>query len=226
MFDFSFLFLLVYFEFGLKILGIANIYLVNTHNFVSNFFATYILKFQKWYHGSILGIGSLDIYPKCPWEKNKKLTEERAKQAELLQTVHARATIDALAKQAALHAVAMLKCEAVNQFTADHLGSTASSVSSAMAAWHPSSPSLSSTHEPPPNPAAPSRLGVPSSEVHFMVAGGGFSPIIDLNRTPLVSESLSGYSKTPRACAPEDLPDAAGLFGPMPTQPMVDKVLP
>jgi hypothetical protein len=196
---------------------------VNTHNFVSNFFATYILKFQKWYHGSILGIGSLDI-SKCPWEKNKKLAEERAKQAELDRA--RQSTIDALAKQAALHAVAMLKCEVVNQFTADHLGSTASSVSSAMAAWHPSSPSLSSTHEPPPNPAAPSRLGVPSSEVHIMVAGGGCSPIIDLNRTPLVSESSSGYSKTPRACAPEDLPDAADQFGPMPTQPMVDKVLP
>jgi hypothetical protein len=40
-------------------------------------------------------------------EKEKKLTEERAKQAKLLQTVHARATADALAKKAALHAVAM-----------------------------------------------------------------------------------------------------------------------
>jgi ribosomal protein S5 len=33
--------------------------------------------------------------------------------------MHARATIDALAKQATLHAVAMLKGEVVNQFTAD-----------------------------------------------------------------------------------------------------------
>jgi hypothetical protein len=36
--------------------------LANTHNFVSNIFATSILKFKKWYHGSILGVGSLNIY--------------------------------------------------------------------------------------------------------------------------------------------------------------------
>jgi hypothetical protein len=160
------------------------------------------------------------------WEKDKKLIEERAKQAELLQTVHARATADALAKQAALHAVAMLKGEVVNQFTVNHIGSTTSPVSSTTAAWRPSSPSLSSTHEPPPNLAVVSRLGVPSPEVHFMVVGGMCSAVIDLNRTPVAGESSSGHNKTPRARALEDLPDAADRFRQMPTQPMVDEVLP
>jgi hypothetical protein len=36
---------------------------MNTHNSVSILFAIYILKFWTWYHGSILGVGSLDIYP-------------------------------------------------------------------------------------------------------------------------------------------------------------------
>jgi hypothetical protein len=49
--------------------------------------------------------------------------------------VQAKANTDALAKQAALHVVVMLKGEVVNQFTIDHLGSTASSVSSSTAAW-------------------------------------------------------------------------------------------
>jgi hypothetical protein len=51
--------------------------------------------------------------------KEKKAAEERAKQAELLQIVHAKSNADALAKQAALHAVAILKGEVVNQFTVD-----------------------------------------------------------------------------------------------------------
>jgi hypothetical protein len=63
--------------------------------------------------------------------------EERAKQAELLQAVQSNTNTDALAKQAALHAVAMLKVEVVKQFTADHLGSTASSMSSATAVQTP-----------------------------------------------------------------------------------------
>jgi hypothetical protein len=46
----------------LKILGIVKTCLVNTHNSVLIFFATYILNYWKWYHCSILGIGSLDIY--------------------------------------------------------------------------------------------------------------------------------------------------------------------
>jgi hypothetical protein len=46
-------------------------------------------------------------------EKDKKLAEERVKQAEIMQSVHARATAEALAKQAAFHAVAMLKDEVV-----------------------------------------------------------------------------------------------------------------
>jgi hypothetical protein len=119
--------------------------------------------------------------------------------------VHARATANALAKQAALHAVAMLKGEVVNQFTADQLGSTTSSVSSVMAGWQR---------------PAPSWLGVPtlpSSEMHFMVAGGAYSPVIDLNRMPVGGETSSGHNKAPRARAAKDLPDASDLFGQMPT---------
>jgi hypothetical protein len=78
-------------------------------------------------------------------EKDKKLAEKKAKQAEILQSVHTRATAEALAKQAVVHAVAMLKGEVVTQFTADQFGSTASSVSSAATDWHrPASPALSS----------------------------------------------------------------------------------
>jgi hypothetical protein len=47
-------------------------------------------------------------------QKDKKAAEEKARQA-----VHARATAEVLAKQAAAHAVAMLKGEVVTQFTAD-----------------------------------------------------------------------------------------------------------
>jgi hypothetical protein len=65
--------------------------------------------------------------------------------------VQSNTNADALAKQAALHAVAMLKVEVVKQFTTDQLGSTASSMSSATAVqapWnHPaSSPLFVSTH--------------------------------------------------------------------------------
>jgi hypothetical protein len=158
-------------------------------------------------------------------EKEKKLTEKRAKQAEL-QTVHARATADALAKQAALHSMAMLRGEVLNQFTADQLGSTASSVSSVTPTWRPASPALSLMHELPPNPAAPSWLGVPSPKMYFMAAGGACLPVINLNHMHVAGESSLGHIKTPRARAPEDLPDAADLFGQMPTQPMVDEVLP
>jgi hypothetical protein len=144
--------------------------------------------------------------------------------------VHARAATDALAKQAALHAVAMLKGEVVNQFTTDHLGSTAKSVSSMdTISQRPVSLAMSLMHEPPPQPAALSRLGVltsPSSEMQFMAAGGAFPPAIDLNRMPVAGESSSGHNKDPRARAAEDLPDAFDLFGQMPTQPMVDEVLP
>jgi hypothetical protein len=66
----------------------------------------------------------------------------------------------ALAKQAAVHTVAMLKGEVVAQFTADQFGSTASSVLSVAARWHrPASSALSSMHEPPHQPAASSHLG-------------------------------------------------------------------
>jgi hypothetical protein len=44
-------------------------------------------------------------------EKDRKIVEEKARHAEILQSVHARATIEALAKQAAVHA--MLKGEVV-----------------------------------------------------------------------------------------------------------------
>jgi hypothetical protein len=46
-------------------------------------------------------------------QKDRKATEEKVRQAEMLQVVHARATPEALAKQAAVHAVAMLKSEVV-----------------------------------------------------------------------------------------------------------------
>jgi hypothetical protein len=122
--------------------------------------------------------------------------------------------------------MAVLKGEVVNQFTADRLGSTTSSVSSATAAWRLSSPSLSSTHEPPPNPVAPSRLGVPSSKVHFMAVGGACSPLINLNRTPVAGESLSGHNKTPYTAPRRIYPMRPTWFGQMPTQPTVDEVLP
>jgi hypothetical protein len=160
------------------------------------------------------------------WKKDKKFAEERAKQAELLQTVHAKATADAQAKQAALHAVAMLKGEVLNQFTVDQLGSTATLVSSVMVARRPASSALSSTHKPPPNLVAPSRLGVPSPEMHFRAAGAKYPPVNDLNCMPVAGETSFGHNKAPRAHTPEDLPDAFHLFGQMPTHPMVDEVLP
>jgi hypothetical protein len=46
--------------------------------------------------------------------KEKKAVEERAKLTELLQTVQTRANADTLAKQAALHAMVMLKGGVVN----------------------------------------------------------------------------------------------------------------
>jgi hypothetical protein len=49
--------------------------------------------------------------------------------------VHARATADALAKQTSLHAIAMMKGEVVNQFTADQFGSTASLVLLMVVGW-------------------------------------------------------------------------------------------
>jgi hypothetical protein len=128
-----------------------------------------------------------------------------------------------LAKQAAVHAVAMLKSEVVTQFAGDQFGSTTSSVSS-LAGWQrPASLALSSTCEPPSQLAAPSRLGVPAE---FATDGGTFQPVIDLNRTPVAGDASSGHSKAPRARAADDLPDAADLFGQMPTQPMFDEVLP
>jgi hypothetical protein len=97
-------------------------------------------------------------------EKDRKIAEEKARQAKILQSVHARATAEALAKQAAVHAIAMLKGEVVTQFSADQFGSTTSSVLSTAAGWYrPASLALSSTREPAPQPAAPSRLGVPMS---------------------------------------------------------------
>jgi hypothetical protein len=83
-------------------------------------------------------------------EKDKKDVEEKAKQTEILQAVHARATAEALAKQGAVHAISMLKGEVVTQFAADQFGSTTNSVSSAAAGWQcPASPALSSTRELP-----------------------------------------------------------------------------
>jgi hypothetical protein len=66
-------------------------------------------------------------------EKDRKAAEEKVRQAEILQVMHTRATAEALAKQAAIHAIAMLKSEVITQFAADQFGSTASSVSSAAA---------------------------------------------------------------------------------------------
>jgi hypothetical protein len=61
--------------------------------------------------------------------------------------------------------------------------------------------------------------------MQFMAGGGVFQPVIDLSRTPAAGETSSGHNKTPRARATEDLPDAADLFGQMPTQPTGDEVL-
>jgi hypothetical protein len=121
----------------------------------------------------------------------------------------------------------MLKGEVVTQFVAHHFGSTASSVSSAAAGWYrPVSSALYSTREPAPQPAAPSHLSVPkSSDMQFMGGRGAFQPVIDLNRTPVAGDTSSGHSKAPRVRATEDLPDAAVLFGQMPTQPKGDEVL-
>jgi hypothetical protein len=71
-------------------------------------------------------------------EKDRKVTAEKVRQAEMLQAVHVRATAEALAKQAAVHAVAMLKSEVVTQFAGDQFGSTASSVSAARGVATPS----------------------------------------------------------------------------------------
>jgi hypothetical protein len=65
----------------------------------------------------------------------------------MLQAIHARATAEALAKQAAIHAIAMLKSEVVTQFAADQFGSTTSSVSPAVGWQRPASPALSSRRE-------------------------------------------------------------------------------
>jgi hypothetical protein len=46
-------------------------------------------------------------------DKDRKIAEEKARQAKILESVHARATAEALAKQAAVHVVAMLKGEVV-----------------------------------------------------------------------------------------------------------------
>jgi hypothetical protein len=122
----------------------------------------------------------------------------------------------------------MLKGEVVTQFTTDQFGSTAISMSSTVAGWYcPASSVLSSMCEPAAQPAAPSRLGVPTyPEVQFMADGGALQSVIDLNRTPIAGDTSSGHSKAPRARAPEDLPDMADLFGQMPTQPTGDEVLP
>jgi hypothetical protein len=104
-------------------------------------------------------------------EKDKKAAKEKARQAEMLQAVHARATAEALAKQAAVHAITMLKSAVVTQFAANQFGSTASSVSSA-AGWQcPASPALSSMREPPSQAAVPPCLGVPAA---FTADGGAF----------------------------------------------------
>jgi hypothetical protein len=109
-------------------------------------------------------------------EKDRKITEEKVRQGKIMQSIHARATAEALAKQAAVHAIAMLKGEVVTLFTADQFGSIASFVLSVAAGWYrPASLALSSTREPPTQLAALSRLGVPTSpEVQFMAGGGMF----------------------------------------------------
>jgi hypothetical protein len=65
-----------------------------------------------------------------------------------------------------------------------------------------------------------------ASEVRFTTDGGAFQPVVDLNHTLVAGDTSSGHSKTPRAHAAEDLPDAVDLFGQMPTQPMFDEVPP
>jgi hypothetical protein len=99
--------------------------------------------------------------------KDKKAAEEKTRQAEVLQAVHARATAEVLAKQAAAHAIAMLKGEVVTQFAVDQFGSDG---------WQrPATSALSLTREPPPHTTAPSRLGVPTSlEVQFTAGGDAF----------------------------------------------------
>jgi hypothetical protein len=64
-----------------------------------------------------------------------------------------------------------------------------------------------------------------SPEINSMAAGGASPPIIDLNRTLAAGDSSSEHSKAPRARAAADLPDAADLFGQMPTQLTADEVL-
>jgi hypothetical protein len=88
---------------------------------------------------------------------------------------------------------------------------------------HLASPALLSTREPPSQSAVSSRIGIP---VAFTADGGAFQPIIDLNRMHVAGDTSSGQSKDPRACAADDLPNAANLFGQMPMQPMFDEVLP
>jgi hypothetical protein len=127
-------------------------------------------------------------------EKDRKATEEKVRQAKILQAVHARATAEALAKQAAVHAIAMLKSEVVTQFATDQFGSTASSVSSAAGWQRPASSALSSTREPPSQSVVLSCLGVPTAST---ADGGAFQPIIDLNRTPVAGDTTSGHSKAP-----------------------------
>jgi hypothetical protein len=124
--------------------------------------------------------------------------------------MHTRATANALAKQAALHtkqaalhAVDMLKGGLVNQFTADQLGSTSISMLSTTAAWQcPALSFLFCTHELPPHPATMSHLCMPTSpsmEMHSMAADGAYPPFINLSHTPvadgavmMVPENLMG----------------------------------
>jgi hypothetical protein len=135
-------------------------------------------------------------------EKDKKAAEEKARQAKMLQAVHARATAEALAKQAAVHAIAMLKSVVVTQFATDQFGSTTSSVSSAVGWQRPASPALSSTREPPSQAVVPSCLGIPAA---FTADGRVFQPVIDLNHTLVAGDTSSGHSKAPRARAADDL---------------------
>jgi hypothetical protein len=62
--------------------------------------------------------------------------------------------------------------------------------------------------------------------VRFTAGGGAFQPVIDLNNMLVAGYTSFGHSKTPRTHATEDLPDAANLFGQIPTQPMFDEVPP
>jgi hypothetical protein len=143
--------------------------------------------------------------------------------------MQAKANIDALGKQATLHAMAILKGEVVNQFTIDHLGSTASSVSFATIAWQrTASPAMPAAQEPPLHLTTLSWLGVPtlsSPDINSMPAASAYPPIVDLNCTPLGGKTSSEHSKAPRARAVAGPPDMAGLFGPMPTQPTTNEVL-